>query len=579
MKKPTARFIFMAIVLWSLPFSGRNQAFAQDPPERTPSNPGGVGPLQVVLYLEANYVKPIGTWTLAPGTRMLRVPSIAQPPGSIALGSQVGAVVFPNRDYTSSTWSIWSYDQYPEGQTNPKFYLNSYMRYKGSTPSINKKTVSAAGCSFVLYRLDIPDLLGIYLEASSTGGQFYPLPDRAGEYTAFYDKIPEGGPWILSFVEGGPGGMSLYPSTSPPNPNNVEIAIKTPSGLNLKLPEPNSPVPQHDLRSLGVDRQISSLMIRYIGPVNDQDYREPVRVRAPAVPTIPPSIVSGTWTSSIGAGYEFQQNGNTFTWSAPSLGQKGSGSISGKDISTQWVGNDGPGSAKGQITQVDAGGAALRIEWDNGVAFFRQGAAAAQKPQKIQALPLQPRAVDVSGTWKGPSGVTYQITQNDVQFTWVVAATGEKGNGTLNGMVIAAKWSSLLSSGSAKGEITQVDAGGAALRIEWDNGVAFFRQGAATAQKPQQIQALPLQPRAVDVSGTWKGPSGVTYQITQNDVQFTWVVAATGEKGAGTLNGMAIGAKWSSLLSSGSGNGKIIAVDANGRAIRIEWDNGVVFLR
>jgi len=57
--------------------------------------------------------------------------------------------------------------------------------------------------------------------------------------------------------------------------------------------------------------------------------------------------------------------------SVPSLGQKGSGYISGKDILTQWEGKSGPGSAKGRITQVDAGGGAVRIEWDNGVVFSR----------------------------------------------------------------------------------------------------------------------------------------------------------------------------------------------------------------
>ena len=478
MKKPKAKSIVMAIILWGLLFPGRNQALAQNPPERTPAASGGTDPFQVTLYLEDNYSKPFATWTLAPGMRMLKVPSTTQAPRSIALGSQVGATIFPNRDYSSSTWNVWKYDKHPEGQMNPEFYLVTYVQYRGSTPSISQKTVSEH-CSLVLYRLDIPDFLGIYLERDSGSGpipsQFYSLPDRAGEYTAFYDKIPEGGPWTLSFVPGGPGGMSLYPTVSPPNPNNLEITIKTPNGLKLKLPEPKCRVPQLDLRSLGVDRQISSLMIRYVGPVNEQAYREPVRVRAPAVPAIPSVVVSGTWTSSIGAGYEFQQSGNSFHWSAPSLGQQGSGSISGKDILTQWAGNGGPGSAKGRITQVDAGGTALRIEWDNGVSFSRPGPVAAQKPQTIQALPLQPRAVDVSGTWKGPLGMTYQFTQNNVQFTWVVAATGEKGNGTLNGMAVAAKWASLLNSGSAKGKIAAVDANGRAIRIEWDNGVVFSR--------------------------------------------------------------------------------------------------------
>lgn len=569
MNKPTAKFIVVAIVFSSLLFAGQDQALAQKPPERTPSAAGGTGPFQVTLYLENDYVKPFATWTLAPGMRMLKIPEIAQTPRSISLGSQVGAIIFPNRDYSSSTYVMWTYKQTLEGTANVKHSLIPYERYRGSAPSINQRLMSGDGCSLVLYRLDIPDFLGIYLEADrpiQQNGRFFSLPDRASETTSFYDKIPEGGPWVLSFVPGGSGGMSLYPSVSPPNPNNIEIMIKTPNGLNLKLPEPNSQAPRHNLRSLGVDRLISSLMIRNVGPVNEQTYHEPVRVRAPAVSTIPPGVliqIGGAWQSPVGT-YEFVQEGKAFTFENSQLKQQGYGSFDGLSIVASWAGPGiGINRITGWIAEIDPQGVALRMEWEGGAAFTR----------------LAPPAVVVSGTWNSSIGALYDFRQSGNSFTWSAPSLGQEGSGSISGKDILTQWVGKSGSGSAKGRITQIDAKGGAVRIEWDNGVSFFRPEPAAVLKSPDIQVLPLQPRAVDVSGTWKGPLGMTYQFTQNGAQFTWVVGATGEKGSGSLDGMEVAAKWSSLLGSGSANGKITAVDASGRAIRIEWNNGVVFSR
>jgi len=67
--------------------------------------------------------------------------------------------------------------------------------------------------------------------------------------------------------------------------------------------------------------------------------------------------ISGQWNSNIGAVYEIQQNGNQFTWAAPSLGQTGTGTISENAITI-----DGPGwTVKGTITKTDASGNAIEI--------------------------------------------------------------------------------------------------------------------------------------------------------------------------------------------------------------------------
>jgi hypothetical protein len=83
----------------------------------------------------------------------------------------------------------------------------------------------------------------------------------------------------------------------------------------------------------------------------------------------------------------------------------------------------------------------------------------------------------------------------------------------------------------------------------------------------------------LDISGKWNSNIELVYEFTQNGYQFTWFVALNNQKGAGTLSGHNLSASWSDAGGSGSAEGRITAVDANGRAVRIEWDNGVVFER
>jgi hypothetical protein len=45
------------------------------------------------------------------------------------------------------------------------------------------------------------------------------------------------------------------------------------------------------------------------------------------------------------------------------------------------------------------------------------------------------------------------------------------------------------------------------------------------------------------------------------------------------MDGKNIKAFWTDGRSTFSGQGKIVAVDAQNKATRIEWDNGVVFFR
>jgi hypothetical protein len=77
--------------------------------------------------------------------------------------------------------------------------------------------------------------------------------------------------------------------------------------------------------------------------------------------------LTGQWNSNIGVVYEIQQSGNNFTWSAPSLNQSGTGTISGTSVIMS-----GPGwTVKGIITEADSSGRPTKIVGENGVILFR----------------------------------------------------------------------------------------------------------------------------------------------------------------------------------------------------------------
>ena len=83
---------------------------------------------------------------------------------------------------------------------------------------------------------------------------------------------------------------------------------------------------------------------------------------------------------------------------------------------------------------------------------------------------------------------------------------------------------------------------------------------------------------ALDISGTWKSSIGLIYEINQTGNTFTWHVASLNQKAEGTISGDIVKASWRGLVRMDSATGRIIR-NAAGRAVRIEWSNGVVFTR
>ncbi|MHC4792000.1 MAG: hypothetical protein ACYS8Y_11290, partial [Planctomycetota bacterium] len=193
----------------------------------------------------------------------------------------------------------------------------------------------------------------------------------------------------------------------------------------------------------------------------------------------------------------------------------------------------------------------------------------AAKPEATDIIPsdLVPAYIDVSGRWDSNVEKVYQITQNLNNFSWIVENSDETATGTINGKEVSATWKIGGVPGSGKASITQVGATLRAIRIEWDNGCIFYR----TAAKPQVTQ--------IDISGRWESNVGKVYQITQNLNNFSWIVENSDETASGTIKDKEVSATWKIGGFPGSGKARITQVDATGRAIRIEWDNGCIFHR
>lgn len=82
--------------------------------------------------------------------------------------------------------------------------------------------------------------------------------------------------------------------------------------------------------------------------------------------------LDGRWNSSIGFQYDITQSGTTFTWNVITpVREQGRGTLSGTSVTASWSGDNGSGNASGRITETDSQGRAQRIEWSNGVVFFR----------------------------------------------------------------------------------------------------------------------------------------------------------------------------------------------------------------
>lgn len=114
---------------------------------------------------------------------------------------------------------------------------------------------------------------------------------------------------------------------------------------------------------------------------------------------------------------------------------------------------------------------------------------------------------------------------------------------------------------------------------KWSDITADLMTGKDNPERQFLVYIKKKQEKIIDIGGTWNSTLGAVYQITQNGASFTWTTSNKfSETAEGKITGSSLSAKWNGNYTIGSGTASVKVNDA-GRAIRIEWSNGVVFMR
>ncbi len=458
-------------------------------------------PNEVIVYEDIDYTGAHISWKLEPGMRQKLVPYVGEDldnkVSSIRVGSDVGVAVFQDASYGGG---FACFEMTQTASQEPADF-----EFEGFDNMIS---------SLIIFAKPMKGPQGVFLGASISNllfggglkGRFFPLPELMNQASA---KYPVLGPEWDNFFDFGTFDLGTFnPALKPADYGGyVEVVLydqysfggksitlpwKDSGGLFPLFGLPSGEEGIFELANYDFAAIASSLEVRWVDTSH-------VRVSAPPAPDTPqnppdpsgrtppppgPDIkkapadkkqsipllpvvtgigISGQWNSNIGAVYQIQQSGNQFTWSAPSLNQSGTGTISGKSITLS-----GPGwTVKGQVTETDTSGNPAKIVGENGVVLMRAAAAA-------PGAPIAPSVIGLAGQWKSSIGRVYDITQQGNQIAWTVVNSDEKGQGTITGGDVSASWKGFLGSGSSSGKIT-VDSSGKATEIKWSNGVRFYR--------------------------------------------------------------------------------------------------------
>jgi hypothetical protein len=96
------------------------------------------------------------------------------------------------------------------------------------------------------------------------------------------------------------------------------------------------------------------------------------------------------------------------------------------------------------------------------------------------------------------------------------------------------------------------------------------------------IMAAPIKGKvlapSINLAGNWGSNIGLTYNITQQGVQFNWT-DSDGVEGTGTISASGdLTTSWMDAAGSHTATGDL-KMDANGQPVEITWSHGVVFKR
>jgi hypothetical protein len=375
----------------------------KDSPGRIVSQYSPLLPDEIIVYEHANYVGNYYVFRLEPGMRQKLVPDLKNfndVISSIQVGSQVGVMVFEHggfRDEQSGSGVL--------SEINPSF--GTYDDSLKVLPGKFNDSIS----SLIVFRKG-QEVMGVMLydqHWDAEYSQFFPLSELEIDTETKYSGL---GPMDDDANE-----VALYPR-DPKSPGYGKVHVilhEHPdfTGKWITLPGADGSIPPNGIfkmNSYQFDDIGSSLIVRWIGPPPPLKVQVSPTITPPAPSTahatappapdtktapsdrtppapgteaakapsdktapLPPASkvmttdISGQWNSNIGAVYEIQQSGNNFTWSAPSLNQSGTGTISGTSVIMS-----GPGwTVKGIITEADSSGRPTKIVGENGVILFR----------------------------------------------------------------------------------------------------------------------------------------------------------------------------------------------------------------
>ena len=350
---------------------------------------------RVELFGEHYYKKKFMTTGLYHGQRMFKIRRLKQFPKSIHLGSKVGVIVFFGEEYHSDYFRISKYIQPPlpgAKKIPTKMWFLPYKRADFSTPVFWEKHREKA--SLIVYRKDINDFLGVFF-----GDRFYGLPEDAGQKNAIHHKIQK------IYQEKAELGLipklRIIAGGQSSDIKDIRIMVTGSAGVR-QLPQDAKW--EYQISKLGIG-WVSSIRIDYLGSVTKQSYLPLTSHKAPPAPDKEKPVqvvegvfdmspeagegpgrhqaeirhhdhaipeIGGLWESSINRIYHIFQEGPDFEWGVQGSDERGNGQITGKTIHVKWQGEHGHGKAEGMVTDFDGEHRAIRIEWNNGVVFFRE---------------------------------------------------------------------------------------------------------------------------------------------------------------------------------------------------------------
>ncbi|MGB9005568.1 MAG: hypothetical protein WCB96_07585 [Candidatus Aminicenantales bacterium] len=227
------------------------------------------------------------------------------------------------------------------------------------------------------------------------------------------------------------------------------------------------------------------------------------RVETPQPPTS--FDISGEWHSNVRCAFLVKQNGDEFTWEGIDRRQAGRGRINGRQLEASWEGEPEAGQAKGEVVEATPEGWAFRIQWTNGMVFFRppkgeeRGPEPPEQPRREEPPPPpvkepepppreepqpprqepqpapQSQQYDISGRWTSSTRLVYQVRQEGNTFSWQVEGQDKVLKGTINGRTLQTSWTGRPSTEKVTGDVVEATEQGRALVIRWSNGVEFRR--------------------------------------------------------------------------------------------------------